>query len=332
MAFPCLELSMLLSFVIPVYNSESTIEEVVRRIINAVKEWGGASGYEIVLVNDCSRDGSAAACRRAVKKYPHVRFVNLSRNFGQANAVLAGFHRVKGDIIIALDDDLQTPPEEFSLLVDKLVNNNLDVVYGTYEVRHKHPIRAFGSKVNQYMQNTMLSKPKHVRTSSYFAVRRFVVDEAVKFTFPDPYLPGLFFRVTSRVDNVLVKHHSRVSGQSGYNFTRLLSLWFNGLIEFSQKPLGFAGAFGMGVTGLSVLVLLIQLIRKLITPNVPVGFMGPFIMLFAGVQMVIMGILGQYVGRLLMGMNQTPQFVVRDEQEHQDTLAAPAGDGAGATE
>lgn len=315
---------MLLSFVIPVYNSEATIEEVVRRIIGAVKDWDRACGYEIVLVNDCSRDRSAAACRRAAKKHPHVRFVDLARNFGQANAVLAGFHRTKGDIIIALDDDLQTPPEEFSIIVDKLIADNLDVVYGTYQVRHKSPLRAFGSKVNQFMQNTMLVKPKHVRTSSYFAVRRFVVEEAMKFTFPDPYLPGLFFRVTRRVDNVLVSHQSRVSGSSGYNFGRLLGLWFNGLIEFSQKPLGFAGALGMGVTAISALMLVVQVIRKLISPDMPIGFLEPFIMLFAGVQMVLLGILGQYIGRLLMGMNQTPQFVVREEcKPHGDDGEAP---------
>lgn len=318
---------MLLSFVIPVFNSEATIEEVVRRIIAAVKDWGRASGYEIVLVNDCSRDRSAAACRRAVKKYPHVRFVDLSRNFGQANAVLAGFHRTRGDIIIALDDDLQTPPEEFSIIVEKLLGDHLDVVYGTYQVRHKNPVRAFGSKVNQFMQNTMLAKPKHVRTSSYFAARRFVVDEAMKFTFPDPYLPGLFFRVTNRVDNVLVSHQSRVSGRSGYNFARLIGLWFNGLIEFSQKPLGIAGAMGIFITGISALMLVVQVIRKLIDPHIPVGFLEPFIMLFAGMQMVLLGILGQYVGRLLMGMNRTPQFVVRDEMppQEQSDLEQPVG-------
>ncbi|NBI89311.1 glycosyltransferase [Lachnospiraceae bacterium] len=310
------EKETLVSFVIPCYRSELTLPKVVNEIQDSIQDLnqkGKNYDYEIILVNDCSPDDTFSVIRELCAGNRKIKGVNLSKNFGQHAALMAGFHQVKGDVMVCLDDDGQTPANEVGKLLDE-VEKGSDVVYAKYEHKKHSVFRNFGSRVNEEMARIMLGKPKDLYVSSYFAAKRFVVEEMKKYTNAYPYVIGLVLRTTKRISNVTVNHREREIGTSGYTFGKLIGLWFNGFTAFSVKPLRLATVIGCTCSAAGFLYGIYTVIKKLVNPDVPMGFSSLMaaIVFLGGMTMVMLGLVGEYIGRMYISMNNSPQFVIRE--------------------
>lgn len=306
----------LISFVIPCYRSQLTLPKVVREIketMETLQKQGRAYDYEMILVNDCSPDDTFSVIRKLCEDDGRIKGVNLARNFGQHAALMAGFHQVRGDVVICLDDDGQTPADEAGKLLEEIEKGS-DVVYAKYEHKKHSLFRNFGSWVNEEMAYMMLGKPKELYVSSYFAAKRFVVEEMKRYTNAYPYVIGLVLRTTKRISNVTVCHREREIGTSGYTFGKLVGLWFNGFTAFSVKPLRIATAMGVACSAAGFLYGIYTVVKRLVNPNVPMGFSSLMaaIVFMGGMMMVMLGLVGEYVGRIYISMNNSPQFVIRE--------------------
>lgn len=300
------------SFVIPCYNSSLTLEKVVAEIRDTMEKLNKYT-WEIILVNDCSPDNTFQVIEKLCTRYTNICGVNLAKNFGQHGALMAGFHQVKGDILVCLDDDGQTPADEVGRLLDKIEAGE-DVVYASYAHKQHSLFRNFGSFVNEKMAQFLLGKPKELYVSSYFAARRFIVDEMLKYENAYPYVIGLVLRTTKKISNVPVNHRQREIGESGYTLSKLLGLWFNGFTAFSTRPLRIATITGALCAMAGFAYAVYTIIKKFINPAVPVGFSSLMsaIMFMGGMMMLMLGLIGEYIGRMYICMNNAPQFVVRD--------------------
>ncbi len=300
-----------LSLVIPVYNGSRTIGPLVEQTAKIF----GSTSFEIVLVNDGSADDSETVCAQLAEKFPQtVTFVHLSRNFGEHSAVLAGFTQARGRYVAVLDDDGQNPPEEVIRMLDELKRKNYDVVYGHY-IEKKHSwFRNLGSRFNDRIATLMLHKPKDLYLSSFKVMNRFLVNEIIKYRGPYPYTDGLIYRVTRNIGQIPVEHRVSQSGPSRYTLRRLVRLWLNMFLNFSIQPLRISVYVGLFASCLSIVALVAILIDKLwITKNVTLGIptvLGS-IVFFAGIQLMILGLVGEYLGRLYLDHTGTPQYVVR---------------------
>ncbi|HNW85738.1 MAG TPA: glycosyltransferase family 2 protein [Candidatus Limiplasma sp.] len=303
----------LLSFVIPCYRSAGTIGAVVREIADTVATRADEYDHEIVLVNDGSPDTVANVIAGLCKTYPQIVFINLSRNFGQHSAIMAGFAQARGGIIICLDDDGQTPANECFKLIDK-VAEGYDIVYAEYEKREQNALRNVGSRFNAACNHFFFNQPKKLKVNSYFACQRFVVDSALQYPNPFPYVTGLLFQSVSRYCNVPVTHRARLEGKSGYSLKKLISLWTNGVTAFSIKPLRFANYIGWLTAVFGFLFALYTVVRKLVNPNVEAGWSSTIavLLVLGGVIIALIGVVGEYVGRIYLSINRCPQYVVRN--------------------
>ncbi len=305
-------MNKLLSVIIPCYGSESSLEQVV----NGVRQVCGALqgfDYELILVDDCSPDGVGGLIRRLALEDERITGVFHAKNFGQHAAVLTGFQEAKGDILLCLDDDGQTPPEGIPKLLFAL-EGGADAVYARYGKKQHSFFRNFGSRVNDWMLRVMLKKPKALQVTSFFAVRRYIAESMMKYDGSYPYLIGLVLRATNNIVNVEVEHRAREQGRSGYSLKKLLSLWMNGFTAFSILPLRAATFLGTLFALAGFLYGIYTVIKKFVYPEVPIGFSSLMaaIVFIGGMLMLMLGIIGEYVGRMYLGMNRTPQAVVRE--------------------
>lgn len=304
---------MLISFVIPCYRSENTIGSVVDTIQRTVAEREGFEA-EIILVNDSSPDGTFDAITELTQKYDNIVGVDIGKNSGQACAIMAGLRFSRGDLVAVSDDDGQTPIETVFQFYDKM-QEGYDVVCARYKERGKRSLfRKLGSWANDNMIKFCLDKPDDINTSVYFLAKRFIVDEMIRYENAYPHIGGLLLRTTHNIGNVDLEQKDRASGNSGYTLKKLMSLWVNGLTTFSIKPLRLAVVFGMvmGLIGLVIIVWLI--IDKFINPDVSLGWTSIIAtnILVGGVIMIVLGVIGEYIGRIYLCLNQTPQYVVRN--------------------
>lgn len=306
-----------ISFVIPCYHSEHTIGGVVDEIVSTVTAHGGYD-YEIILINDNSPDNVMDTITELSKANPRVKGLELSRNFGQHSAIMAGFTYLTGDVIVCLDDDGQTPANEMFKLIDKL--DEFDLVFAEYKNKQHSGFRNFGSKVNDLMARWLLSKPKDLKIMSYFACKRYVVDEVLRYENPYPYMSGLLLRATRKVCNVEVNHRERVEGSSGYSMKKLLLLWINGFTSFSVKPLRFATFIGFLTAAVGFVFGIYVIIHKFVVPDSLMGWSSTMAaMLFiGGMIMLMLGMVGEYVGRIYLSINRSPQFVIRKKVGFED--------------
>jgi len=300
-----------LSLVIPVYNGSPTIGPLVEQVVKLF----GSTSFEVVLVNDGSEDDSEKVCGELGQKFPErVTFVNLSRNFGEHNAVLAGLTESRGRYVAVLDDDGQNPPEEIVRMLDELKRKNYDVVYGHYIEKQHSWFRNLGSCFNDRIATIMLHKPKDLYLSSFKVMTRFVANEITKYGGPYPYADGLIYRVTRNIGQIPVEHRPSSRGASRYTFRRLVRLWLNMFLNYSIKPLRVSVYVGLLASCLSVVALVAILIDKLwITPNLTVGIPTVLgcVVFFSGIQLMILGLVGEYLGRLYLDQTGTPQYVIR---------------------
>ena len=268
--------------------------------------------WEIILVNDCSPDGTFGVLRALAEEDGRITAVDLAKNFGQHAALMAGFHHCAGDIVVCLDDDGQTPADEVGKLLAKL-EEGCDVVYASYEDKRESGFRRFGSRVNRRMTEIMLAKPRELELTSYFAARRFLVDEMLRYEHCYPYVMGLVLRSTKRICNVPVHHRAREEGRSGYTLAKLLGLWMNGFTSFSVKPLRIATYSGAVIALIGFLYALVVLIRRFTVNAAPLGWTTTtiLILIIGGLNLLLLGLVGEYVGRVFMCVNVSPQYVER---------------------
>lgn len=302
----------LISFVIPCYRSEHTVKSVVDEIINTVSTRDGYD-YEIILVSDASPDNVYSVIYDMASKNERIKGMNLSRNFGQHAATLAGMKRSKGDLIITVDDDGQIPVNELFKLVDK-IDEGYDVVFAKYDSKKHSSFRNFGSHVNNIMMEKLINKPKGLAANSFIALKRFVVDEIVMYNNPFTYIAGLVFRTTHNVTDVEVHHRKREEGHSGYTFRKLFNLWLNGFTAFSIKPLRAATYIGSVVAFIGFIYGIYIFIMKLVNPAMKIGYASLMvaILFLGGTILLVLGLIGEYIGRIYICINQSPQYVVKE--------------------
>lgn len=301
----------LLSFVIPCYRSEKTVGNVVERIIETVQK-DGRFDYEIICVNDYSPDNTYQVLKKLAVN-PKIKVINFSRNFGQHSALMAGFHYVSGDYIVCMDDDGQNPPEEMFKLIDKM-EEGYDLVSAKY-VHKKHSLfRRLGSKVSFAMSSYLVGKPKDIDLNSYYVVKRYVIDEVIKYDNPYPFVHGLILRITRNMANVVIDHKDREVGKSGYNLKKLVGLWMNGFTAFSEKPLRLASIIGVLCAFWGFIYAVVIVVRKFVHPEIMLGYSSIMaaILFFSGIIMLFLGLLGEYIGRMYISINNAPQFAIKE--------------------
>ena len=268
-----------------------------------------------VLVNDCSPDDTYEVIKKLCKENDNITGIDLAKNFGQHSALMAGFRHAKGDIMICLDDDGQTPAQEADKLI-KAIEEGADVVYAKYVHKHHSGFRNFGSHINELMTRVMLGKPKDLFVSSYFAVKRFIAEEIIRYEHAYPYVIGLVLRSTKNIVNVEVNHRDRWLGVSGYTLGKLLNLWFNGFTAFSVKPLRIATMSGVVFAVLGFLYGIYTIMKKIFIhpPGLVTGFSAlmSVLVFMGGMLMLMLGLVGEYMGRMYLSMNRSPQYVIRE--------------------
>lgn len=303
---------MKISFVIPCYRSEHTLENVVKEINDKMLQMK-QEDYEIILVNDCSPDNTFEVIRSLCAKDKRIIGINHAKNFGQHAALMAGFHFVTGDVVVCLDDDGQTPANEVDRLLEK-IDEGYDVVYAEYDNKKHSSFRNWGSHVNKKMTEVMLGKPKELYISSYFAARRFIVDEMLNYKGAYPYVIGLVLRSTRNICNVPVNHRERAEGNSGYTIKKLLALWMNGFTSFSILPLRCASYGGGAIAFIGFIYAIYVIIRKLVDPTRMLGWSSliSVLLILGGLILLVLGMIGEYVGRIYISINNSPQYVIRE--------------------
>ena len=316
---------MLISFVIPCYRSVDTLPKVVADIQNLVATREEYEA-EIILVNDCSPDDTFGTIRKLTEQYDNIIGVDIAKNRGQQNALMAGFRHASGELIIGSDDDGQTPVESAFQLIDHLEEGDYDVVCARYVDRGNRSLfRRLGTWADRKMVKVFLEKPDSFNTAIYFVARRFVIDEIIQYNNPYPYWTGLLLRTTHNVGNVDVKQRDRLAGESGYNLRKLLGLWINGLTTFSIKPLRFATLLGglMAIAGFIVMVVLV--IMRLVS-GFTVGWTSLIAtnILIGGLILLVLGVIGEYIGRIYLSMNREPQYVVRRVIDRRNRNSQPS--------
>jgi glycosyltransferase involved in cell wall biosynthesis len=310
-----------LSFVIPLYYSAATIRDVVRQI----DELHVDGGHEIVLVNDGSRDRTTDVCREimAHARVP-VTFVEHARNYGEHNAVITGYRHARGAYVVNLDDDGQNPPAEALRLYEHARAQALDAVFGHYEVKQHAAWRNWGSRFTNAVTDWLLDKPSGFYLSSFRCVSALVAREVASHTGPFPYIDGLILQVTQRLGSVTVRHEARTAGASGYTMRRLVRLWLSTAVNFSVMPLRLATLLGLLLAGAGFVgigwVGYLRLID--VGPAFGWGALMASLLLFSGVQLVVLGVIGEYVGRMFLTVNRRPQSVVREVSSNTPPSAA----------
>lgn len=301
------------SFVIPCYCSEQTLPHVVAEIEEKMRTMKECE-YNIILVNDCSPDNTMGVIRGLCAGNPKIRGIGFAQNFGQHSALMAGLRCSDGEYVVCLDDDGQTPADEVDKLLGKL-EEGYDAVYAQYDHKQHSAFRNLGSKINERMTRMMLGKPSELYISSYFAVKRFVVEDMIRYENSYPYVIGLVLRATKHIANVPVNHRERESGASGYNLKKLVALWFNGFTAFSVKPLRIATAVGALSAVVGFLYGIYTIIKRFLNPAVPMGFSSTMsaIVFFGGMIMLMLGLIGEYIGRIYISLNNSPQYVIREK-------------------
>lgn len=305
-----------LSIVIPVYNSQGTLEDVLNQTTEYLGKVSWVDALEFILVNDGSKDASAAVCEKLAEQ-KNVCYINFTKNFGQHHALLCGYKEATGDVVVKMDDDLQTRPEDVPALVQALLNADADVVFARFTNSAGSFIRRWGTRLNNKMATVLLGKPKEITVSGFYAMREYVVKNIVTYTNPYPYIAGLIFRVTDNIINVDLTQGIRGAGTSNYTLKKLMRLWVNGFVNFSVKPLRLASVLGSCLSLVGFIFLIILFVRRLMDATTQLGWTSTIaaIVFFGGIQLLSLGLIGEYVGRIFISINHFPQYVVKGKKD-----------------
>lgn len=301
---------ILISVIIPVFNSEKTIEIVVSKLI---ENYSGKYNLEIILINDYSKDHSFNVCKNIAISDKRIKLINLSKNFGQHSAIMAGLNFCKGDFIVLMDDDMQNPPDEVENLIEK-INEGYDVVFAARKEYNQSIFRKLGSVVNNTMFDYVFNKDKNLVLSNFLIMKKFIASEIIKYDGPYPYIQGLILRTTKNITHIYAEHKKREIGKSNYSFIKLLKLWVNGFTNFSVKPLRIAIFLGSIFAAIGLLFSLYLIVQKIASPNIQLGWTSIMVavLMLSGIQLVCIGMLGEYIGRIFIYQNKSPQYIIKD--------------------
>lgn len=301
----------LISFVIPCYGSEKTIERVINEIRNKISD-KEEYDYEIIPVNDCSPDNVWDVLLKISEDDFKVKPVLLSKNMNRPGAVMAGLNLAEGDIVIIMDDDGQCPMERLYDLIEP-IHNGYDVSIADYPERKQSLFKDFGTFVNKKMTEWIINRPKNIQFTNFIAIKNYIVKEIIKYDNPYPYITGLILRTTNSIKNVPMEERKRLEGGTTFTFLKMLKLWINGLTAFSVIPLRISSLLGFICAGVGGLFGLLVILRKIITPTINEGWSSiiALIIFIGGLNMLMLGMIGEYLGRIYISINQAPQFVIR---------------------
>lgn len=303
-----------ISFVIPCYRSEKTIKLVIDEIIETVgqkKEYD----YEIIAVNDYSPDNVYDVLVELANHNPKIKVINFAKNMGKHSAVLAGYTVASGDYVVDLDDDFQCPTYELWKLLEPLEKDICDVAIAAYHVKKENLIKRLGSRINSKMTDILMNKPKEIRFENFSIRKKFVCDEMTKYKNPYPFLEGLTLRVTHRIVTVSMEERERADdNSSGFTFVKSFSLLVNGLTAFSVLPLRVSTFVGVTAAFVGFMWGIYAIIHKIVNPNVAMGYSSllAVILFIGGLNMIMLGMIGEYVGRIYISVNDSPQYVIKD--------------------
>jgi len=298
-----------LSVVVPVYNSEQCLGALVEKISEALHEKG--ISYEVVLVNDGSNDHSWGKISELSKRFEQINGINLRKNFGQDNAIMAGLINSQGEIIVIMDDDLQHDPCDLIPLMRK-VEEGYDVCYASFAIKKQSWFKNYGSWFNGKVAEIVLKKPREIYLSPYKAINRKIVDEINKYDGPYPYIDGLIFNFTQNITQIMAQHHQRFAGKGNFNLIKSLSIWSRLAISFSIAPLRIATFIGFIIASVSFMLALLFIIQYVLGEPAPSGWasMIVVVLFLGGIQLLILGVMGEYIGRLALYNNKKPQFSI----------------------
>lgn len=304
---------MLVSVVIPCYYSEKMIGTVVEQTREELVK--ADYDYEFILVNDGSTDGTFAAITALCEHDENIVGINCAKNSGQHNAIMAGLRKTRGELVLLMDDDMQTHPSQCVKLLDSIGDS--DVVFASWPEHKQAWWRELGSKFTVWSMRVLTDRPKEIYASNFIVLRRHIRDEIVRYQGPYVYIQGLIFRATANIKNVEVVHYERAQGTSGYTLKTLIRLWST-VLNFSMVPLRLAAVVGavLGVIGLvSALVIFVM---RLLDPSMQAGW--PSLMATtltcSGLIILFLGLIGEYLGRVFMTLNNAPQYVLKQTIDH----------------
>ena len=303
---------MKLSICVPVYKSETILEKFVETI---QKEVNFVSDMELILVNDCSPDNSWQKIVELKQKYDFIVGVNLIKNFSQHNAVMAALNEASGDIIITMDDDLQHNPADIVKLYNQIINEKFDVCYTKFLNREHKSWKVWGSKFNDMVANLLVNKPRDLYLSPFRAMTKQVRDFIISYDGPYPYVDGLILSVTNNIGVVEVEHNKRFEGEGNYSFVKSVSLWTKMATGFSVLPLRLATYIGLIVSFSAFLFGIVLILNKLIFGVSLVGWTSTIVIILflGGIQLMTLGILGEYIGRIYLKLNGKKQFIIKEK-------------------
>ena len=297
----------LISLVIPTYKGAKTLPTLIEELMIIFKN----HKIEIIIVNDFSPDTTHEDTMLLLDKYPNkITYLKLSKNFGEHSATMAGLRHSEGNLIVIMDDDGQNPPEEAYKLAEFSLKSEYDVIFTKYQIKKDSFIRNLMSKIANISAQIILKKPKEIYFSSFKAIKRNIVDEIIKYEGAFPYIDGLLLSITSNIGSFDVIHKERKQGKSSYNIYKLAKHYSNLIINFSTFPIHLFSVLGLIITIISFLVIIAIAVEKMINPNVPIGYstLISVLIFFSGVQLLFLGLIGEYVGKILKNVNKENQY------------------------
>jgi len=299
----------LISLIIPTYKGAKTLSKLVDELLLTFKD----HKVEIIIVNDSSPDSTQIDSKILLKKYPNkITYLKLSKNFGEHSATMAGLRHSEGGLVVIMDDDFQNPPDEALKLVLYSLKNDHDVVFTKYKIKNDSLIRNIMSKIANVSAQVILKKPKNIYFSSFKSIKRNIVDEIIKYEGPFPYIDGLILSITNNIGSCDVIHDERKFGKSGYNLGKLFKHYSNLSINFSTIPIHLFSVLGFAITIMSFMLIIAIVIEKLINPSVPLGYstLIACIIFFSGIQLLFLGLIGEYIGKILKNVNKENKYNV----------------------
>ena len=307
------ESKKIISFVIPCYGSQDTVGQVIEEIEKVVSQ-RSEYDYEIIAVNDCSPDNVWTVLKEIAEKNKKVKVINLAKNRNRPGAIFAGMTMSIGDYVVLMDDDGQCPMNNFWDLL-KPIEEGHDVSIAKYPTYKQSIFKSFGTIVNRKMTEVIMEKPKELSFTNFSVLKRYIVNEILKYENPYPYMTGLLLRTTSDIVNVQMEERNRISGTTNFTFKKMLNLWINGFTAFSIKSLRISTVAGVITAAIGFLYGLYIVVDKIfIHSEILPGYSSLMaVMLFiGGMIMLMLGMIGEYLGRIYICINKSPQFVIKE--------------------
>ena len=303
---------MKVTVAIPCYKSSKTISIVVDQITSKFRELNRYD-YEIILINDCSPDNTFEIIKELCQKDSHIMGIDLSRNWGQAAARMACLKQIDSDCLIYMDDDGQHPIEYLPQLIQK-IEEGYDLVSADFSVKQTKKINKLTSAISSKLFQITGKRPKGAVSSSYFAINRMCIESLKKYQSPFPSIFGYLYQIAGKITSIKVKQNKRIVGKSGYNFSKRFKVWLNGMINFSIFPLRLSSFLGVIFSITGFIFGIVLFIRKLLFPNILVGYTSviTIILFIGGLIMIMLGLIGEYIGRIYLTISNQPQFEIRE--------------------